>query len=90
VMLRITRKKIYIMPHSAQMENLFSKIWLLVACMLSWALWMKEWALQTWKQGLASFNNCEFHLCRFARSYNQICWSGTYYHFQRCNKKKWW
>jgi hypothetical protein len=26
VMLRITRKKIYIMPHSAQMENLFSKI----------------------------------------------------------------
>ncbi len=34
------------MPHSAQMENLFSKIQLLVACMLSWALWMKEGALQ--------------------------------------------
>jgi hypothetical protein len=87
VMLRITRKKIYIMPHSAQMENLFSKIRLLVACKLSWALWIKEGALQTWKQGLASFNNREFHLCRFARSYNQICLSDTYYHFQRCNKK---
>jgi hypothetical protein len=90
VMLRFTWKKIYIMPHSAQMENLFSKIRLLLACMLSWALWMKEAALQIWKQGLANFNNHEFHMCRFARSYYQICLSGTYYHFQRCNNKSEW
>ncbi len=75
------------MPHSAQMEKLYNEIQLLVACMLSWASWMKEGALQTWKQGLANLNNCEFHLCRFARSYNQICLSGTYYRFQRCNNK---